>query len=180
MGSSKHRPSYRCLRYPMPTHLQHPQSLSQDAAFIPDPAHPFIPPAFQRLRADRALTRRPFPQKKPRILHFIGALGAGGAERQLVNLVIGLADRHFDVRVLSMEPIINHNAFHLPALQNRGIHTAVVQRGADPAYSALRSIPHIDALIAQLPNWLKPWPLEIACALMADPPDILHIWLDFT
>ena len=147
--------------------------------FVADPQHPFVPPAFQRLRANRALSRRPM-RSKPKIVHLIGALGSGGAERQLVNLVTALGKRGLDVSVLSMEPLIGPSAFRLPALQQNNIPARAVQRGIDPGYSALAVVPHIGDLIAQLPNWLKPWPLEIARELATDPPDILHIWLDFT
>jgi glycosyltransferase involved in cell wall biosynthesis len=159
--------------------LNDPTAAAGPDAFVADPSHPFIPLAFQRLRERRAATRRP-SRKNPRIVHYTGSLGSGGAERQLVNLVTALSERHFDVSVLSMEPLVGLAAFRLPAIAQRNILARAIERDADPTFSALRAIPYIGELVAQLPNWLKPWPFETARALADDPPDILHIWLDYT
>lgn len=146
--------------------------------FVPDPAHRFIPTPFQKLAADRARTRRPM-KSPPKITHLIGALGNGGAERQLINLVTALADRQMDVNVLTLEEIAGPHAFHLPALSARNIPARAIDRTADPI-DTLRHIPNLDNLLAALPAWLRPWPFQVAQTLAADPPDILHLWLDFT
>ena len=147
--------------------------------FVPDPAHPYVPPAFQRLRANRLATRRPM-RKEPRIVHYIGSLSAGGAERQLVNLITALSDRRLDVTLLGMEPFVGPKGFRLPAIEQHNIPFGCVEVGGDPGFSSLGGIPHLGELLAQVPNWLKPWPFEIARTLVVNPPDILHIWLDYT
>lgn len=162
------------LQIPMPL----PALRSADP-FAADPAHPFIPREFQRLAAGRAKNRRPVKRKNPKIVHLIGALGAGGAERQLVTLVTALKDRRQDVSVLTLEPLEANNAFRLPALTAHHVPAAAIDRSSDPALT-LGHLPHIADLLRELPNWLKPWPFQIAQTLAADPPDILHIWLDFT
>jgi len=159
--------------------IEHSRAGCQADEFAPDPRHPFIPSEFQRLAANRLLTRRSSTRRNPKITHLIGALGGGGAERQLVNLVTALAARNFDVSVLTLEPLEGPCAFRLPALQASAVPAYAIDRISDPA-SSLKSLPHIEALIARLPNWLKPWPFQIAQTLAADPPDLLHIWLDFT
>jgi glycosyltransferase involved in cell wall biosynthesis len=148
--------------------------------FESDPAHPFIPPAFQRLRARRANNRRAM-RSKPRILQLIGSLGGGGSERQLSNLVVQLTAKGHDVRVLSLEPLVGQHAFYLPLLKNYGVPVRSLRRCPEPELKLrLSDIADGQALHAELPNWLRPWSLEVLLELLADPPDILHAWLDFT
>ena len=52
-----------------------------------------------------------------RILCFIDSLGAGGAQRQLVNLAIGLKKRDYIVSFL----VYHVDDFYLPILQENGI-----------------------------------------------------------
>ena len=54
-----------------------------------------------------------------RILCFIDSLGAGGAQRQLVNLAIGLKKRDYIVSFL----VYHVDDFYLPILQENGIVT---------------------------------------------------------
>jgi glycosyltransferase involved in cell wall biosynthesis len=148
------------------------------APLAPDPAHPFIPTEFRTLAAERLMRRRP-ARKRSKIVHLIGSLGSGGAERQLVNFVSALAGRGQDVSILTMERLEGASAFLAPLLKDRNVGVRAVDCGKDPEFRSLWNLPRGRELIAQLPNWLKPWPLEIARELAQDPPDVLHIWLDF-
>jgi glycosyltransferase involved in cell wall biosynthesis len=110
-----------------------------------------------------------------RIVQYLGALYPGGAERQLCNLAAGLRQRGHQVRVLVKD--------NLKA--ERGHYAALLKRQRMPLRQAsaaglttrmAESLPW--QLLAAVPPTVRQAVINLAVELAADPPDVLHCWLD--
>ena len=116
-----------------------------------------------------------------RVVHCIGSLGPGGAERQLCNVAVESARRGWNVKVLTTSDLVGANAHYLPLLEQGG----VIARRAGSAFhptlreTVLRASEHLLQL-PELPAFLLPHALDFSVELLADPPDIVHAWLDLT
>jgi len=144
------------------------------------PAAPTGPGLWHReIRADnQALcTATDRPNGRPlRIMHYIGSLSAGGAERQLCNLAIGQKKAGHDVRVRTTYETTDHLAHYSPLLTDANID---VHRAGDvePDFGPQSESFRWD-LLSAVPADLNPFIASLARELIADPPDILHCWLD--
>jgi len=132
--------------------------------------HP-VPPSEAAWRATAAARAAPPCDDVRRIVLYIGSLSAGGAERQLCNLAIGLAERGLDVRVLTTLPLADDGAHYLPLLEEAGLEARPARVG--PGLPRVRA----DLLLA-LPDHLRGPVAALAAELAEDPPDLLHCWLD--
>ena len=117
-----------------------------------------------------------------KIIHYIGSLGAGGAERQLCNLVIDGARRGRSAAILTAGDLEGSNDYFLPLLQRAGIPV----RHAGSRFSPLlrevlsRAEDADGNPLPALPDFLLPHTTALFGELLLDPPDILHGWLDLT
>jgi len=114
------------------------------------------------------------------VLLYIGQLNSGGAERQLCNLALALRRRGDRVRVLTTYPLSDENAHYLHLLREGGVPTSVaglVERRGVAA--RLRALDLGQGLIGALPEVLRHPVLDLCGELLADPPDVLHCWLDY-
>jgi glycosyltransferase involved in cell wall biosynthesis len=128
------------------------------------------------LASEKRRVRIGGPADEPlKIVHYIGGLHPGGAERQLCNLAIGQHNAGIDVRVLTTGPK-EHDDLQYSGLLSAGdvpicqacrhvVDPAVV--GAVP-WQLLRSVPHE----------IQDGVVNLVYELLAHPPDILHGWLD--
>lgn len=122
-------------------------------------------------------TRRRIPQDKPlRIVHYLGGLGPGGAERQLTYLARGARAAGHDVRVVTAFPLVGESAHHVETLERAGVPCRAVTptwregpavRGLPPALRR-RAEGHV--------AWTSIAPL--AEELHQLRPDVLHAWMD--
>ena len=116
---------------------------------------------------------RPYRNHRPLVLHVIGSLGAGGAERQLSLGVIETSRRSDTIEpvvaVQTLDPHRNRNFFE-PDLVNCGIR--IDQLGAAPI-TADRP-----ALYGALPKDLGRLARQIHDMILLHRPQILHLWLD--
>jgi len=110
-----------------------------------------------------------------RVVQYIGALGAGGAERQLCNLTIGLAARGYAVDVVTMyEPVgeLGHYRRLLAA------HGLPVRRASHADWDdAVRRRVDWNLILAAPPETRD----HVSCLvadLLVTRPDVLHCWLD--
>lgn len=125
----------------------------------------------------------PTPQREPgdpmKVVLHIGQLNSGGAERQLVNLAIALRRRGHVVRVLTTYPLSDENAHYLDLLEGQGVPVGTAGskpvEGVDAAFERVDLHPE---LIGALAEEIRGPVLDLAGELLADPPDILHCWLD--
>ncbi len=119
----------------------------------------------------------------PRIVHYIGSLGAGGAERQLAVLTTRLVAHGNEVQVLTAKHLEGDLGHFQGQIEHAGVavrcvangwsraHTArwIEQASADPTQAARRAISSHPAVSAIAP---------LAYRLALAPPDVFHAWLD--
>lgn len=125
---------------------------------------------------------RPRTGRQLDVLLYIGQLNSGGAERQCVNLATGLQRRGHRVRVLTTYPLSDENAHYCDHLRRAGVRFGVAGGGAQaapevgPALDALALDPEV---VGALPEVVRDPVLDLAGELLAEPPDVLHCWLDY-
>ncbi|MDC3378648.1 glycosyltransferase [Planctomycetota bacterium] len=129
---------------------------------------------------------RALPAQGPlRIVHLVGQLGAGGAERQLTYLAKASREVGCQVEVLTQLPLSGANSHYASELQAAGVPCSALSRRSphDP-------LPELrDAAGRPLPAHLvrtldmhagREALIPLVEHLLADPPDVLHCWLDDT
>ncbi len=116
----------------------------------------------------------------PKTMHCIGTLGAGGAERQLVNLMTELARRgHRKQTLLTIYPLEGDGAHYKHLLEDYPIdirlnNSPIREEGVE----LIRSNPQIVRLIRRLPANFHAWTLDLWVDISLIQPDIAHFWLD--
>jgi glycosyltransferase involved in cell wall biosynthesis len=117
----------------------------------------------------------------PRTLHGIGSLGAGGAERQLVNLLVNLAAQGHDQQtLLTMHPMTGDGAHYLPLLRDNPIDLRVTNEICPEGIELIRRNEDIVRLIRSMPPSFNSWTLDLWVDIALAKPDIAHFWLDHT
>lgn len=117
----------------------------------------------------------------PRVLHYIGGLIPGGAERQLCNFVAGAVRRGWDMRVLISNEMVGDYTHYADLLHR--VHVFPDSAGVrfSPTFlEAVRPIERSLEILTELPSFFLPWTVDLFGELVTDPPDILHAWLDHT
>lgn len=116
----------------------------------------------------------------PRTLHCIGSLGAGGAERQLVNLLIELERRgHHEQSLLTTNPLEGDHAHYVHLLQSHRVPVrATNQVISEEGVAHLRNNPDVVELLFQLPEDFNSWSIDLWVEMMIDKPQVAHLWLD--
>lgn len=119
---------------------------------------------------------------RPRVVHAIGSLGPGGAERQLAALVCGLQPRGREVHeVLTIAPLEGASAHYRARIEAASVAVAMAGSAPDPAILALlRDDPATRAALSAMPAVLRPLSIDLAGELLARRPDVVHAWLDQT
>ena len=143
---------------------------------------PSVPESLRRFAAERwidpQLERRPWP---PRVLHCIGSLDSGGAERQLCNLAAATAKRGWNVRVLTLQAMVGNYAHYAHLLERADVAPRPAGHDFAPRFeAAVAARPGLLELLRELPDYLLPYTIDITGELLVDPPDVMHAWLDHT
>lgn len=116
---------------------------------------------------------------RPKIVHLIGSLQPGGAERQLCNCVTGMHKLGYDVSVLLIYPPAKELGHYVEQLNAAGVPVRVVGQHFDPTFAAaIEKLPGGEAGLAKIPDAFRTFSVDILGELLANPPDILHAWLD--
>lgn len=114
-----------------------------------------------------------------RVVHLIGSLQPGGAERQLCNCVLGQHRLGMNVSVLLINPDIREHGHYSSILTQAGITVKVAGEQFDPLIEkTIKSQSRTDIALASIPTEFYPWSIDIFGELLLDPPDVLHSWLD--
>jgi glycosyltransferase involved in cell wall biosynthesis len=120
-------------------------------------------------------TTRPGTEPLLRVVQYTGGLYPGGAERQLCNLAGGLRRRGLEVRVLTAFDMSGERGHYGELVRRLGVScrqacaSALTRRAADELpWHLLRSTPPA----------LRHLLVSLISELAADPPDVLHCWLD--
>lgn len=111
-----------------------------------------------------------------RIVQYTGCLYSGGAERQLCNTAIGLHQRGHRCTVRTQHDLEGQHAHYLPLLSEVGIDAGRAGRGRIVDQAALSRVRW--DLVALAPDAIRSYVANLALELAADPPDVLHAWLD--
>tara|TARA_R110000868_G_scaffold10697_8_gene51973 strand:+ start:843 stop:2294 length:1452 start_codon:yes stop_codon:yes gene_type:complete len=116
----------------------------------------------------------------PKTVHCIGSLGAGGAERQLVNLMTTLHERgHNDQTLLTINPLHGDDAHYSDLLAS---HDIEIRTNNSPIREAgvelIRNNPETVDLLKHLPSSFNAWSLDLWVELSLLAPDVAHFWLD--
>ncbi len=110
------------------------------------------------------------------IMFMIGTLGPGGAERQFVLTIIGLAQRQFkSLRITAIHQREEWQRFFVPHLEEVGLKVTQLERDFSPGL-----MPHLDLInqfargaprhLAEASDYLR--------TLLLYKPAIAHFWLD--
>jgi mannose-1-phosphate guanylyltransferase/mannose-6-phosphate isomerase len=119
-----------------------------------------------------------------RVLLVNAGLAAGGAERQIVNTLIGLRDSGQCESVALLAEYIDHAPqldFFLHELEEHGIEVAQVQHSVTLADDGLSSLPpSIAELAADLPGSILEEILNLVEEFRTRRPSVIHAWQDST
>ncbi len=115
-----------------------------------------------------------------RVVHVIGSLSAGGAERQLVYLARETARRgDFDVRILTTNPIVGANAHYLPLAVEGGVSVETASGSLDPTTAQVARLDHdLAHRISALDPAYRQQVHELTLEFLRLEPDVVHTWLD--
>jgi glycosyltransferase involved in cell wall biosynthesis len=118
----------------------------------------------------------------PLLVALIGTLGPGGAERQLVNTLLGLKSRYvIDIEVIAMYLEEESQRFFLETLENAGIAVSRVNRSSGLEIPGGVSPEQAQGLQHAVRTHLHPDLDHVGAytsLLLARRPDIVHLWLD--
>jgi len=132
-------------------------------------------------RALRHMLRSVVPRKDfvpGRIIHVIGSLGPGGAERQALYTLSGLGREAFEsVQLLCYYLVASDNNFYLPAFITAGIPVRTIRRevgDGDPGNMPLS----VREIREALPKGFAPDIADLFWEFVNLRPEIVHAWLD--
>lgn len=136
-----------------------------------------------RFLEEALLIARSNPPRKAslqsRIVHLIGSLQPGGAERQLCNCVVGARRLGYEVTVLLLFKPTGEHDHYGEILAKEGVTVRVAGETFNPRFeSDLKKIPGGEASLASIPEEFCPFAIDVLGELLSDPPDIFHSWLD--
>lgn len=119
----------------------------------------------------------PAPRAAPRrLVHYLGGLGPGGAERQLTYVANGSRAAGHDVSVLSASPLVGAGAHYVHALAGAGVAATAVA----PTWrtgEAVRALPPtLRRSLERHIVWSMISPLVEELRRLR--PDVLHAWMD--
>lgn len=124
---------------------------------------------------------KPVPR---RFLLVNAGLAAGGAERQIVNTLIGLSDSRQCESVALLAEYIDHAPhldFFLHELEDHNIEVAQVQHAVSLADDGLSSLPpYIAEVMAGLPGGILEEILNLVEEFRIRRPSVVHAWQDST
>ncbi len=123
----------------------------------------------------------PGGEDKKKVVHYIGQLGPGGAERQLSNLVIYLRDHGIDSSVLTIS-LEGTDGHYYAYLHDHKVPVKVVQPcPLDDLRKKLPDNPQLNFTMLELiPDFLQWHILGLVNELLSLKPDVLHCWLDYS
>lgn len=132
----------------------------------------------------RHLARSAIPRQDfvpGRLVHIGGSLGPGGAERQILYTLKGLAQRPFESIQLLCSYMTatqkERHDFYVPAFKEAGIPVRTIRRDVGP--DDLDAMPAIlRAVAASLPNGLAADIANLYWEFIELRPEIVHSWLD--
>lgn len=120
------------------------------------------------------------PRSQPLVVHVIGSLAAGGAERQLLYVARESRRAHaIDARILTMLPLEGANAHYRDLADEDLVPVATAGHPTDPAtLQELNKHRRGTWLLARLHPAERAWSAELYAEFIRLRPDVVHLWLD--
>lgn len=126
---------------------------------------------------------KPLPEGRLRVVHLLGTLGPGGAERQLTYLAEGTIAAGHQVEVWITHSLEGSCGHYAPRMRELGVKVRRIERrrrvdlrpqGLDDLGLPTQTLRYLEEHVAA--DYLIP----LIQALVEESPDILHCWLDHT
>jgi len=121
-----------------------------------------------------------------RIVMVCGSLAPGGAERQVVNTLRGLAVEGYRERLLLLAHYLTpgrteHYDFYLPTLKQMGVEAREITRKERDWFSFTFGLPkRMNAALRHLPPHLMADVADLYREFLALKPSVVHAWLDWS
>jgi glycosyltransferase involved in cell wall biosynthesis len=121
-----------------------------------------------------------------RIVMVCGSLAPGGAERQLVNTLRGLAAKGYRERLLLLSHRLTpdqteQHDFYLPTLKQMGVEAREIARKERDWFSFTFGLPkRMNAVLRHLPPHLMADVADLYREFLALKPSVVHAWLDWS
>lgn len=134
------------------------------------------------LRARKSSESSGFQAIPRRVLLVNAGLAAGGAERQIVNTLIGLRDAGQCESVGLLAEYIDyaqHLDFFLPELETAGIEVSQVEHSVSLSdYGLFSAEPQVAELLVDIPSGLIEEILNLVAEFRSRKPEVVHAWQD--
>ena len=116
----------------------------------------------------------------PRVMHVIGSLAAGGAERQLVYLARESVRRGLaEATIVTTHPTTGAGGHYLPLAREGGVRVLHSGAEVDPEAShLLHRVRRTRHLLSLIPLGYRDWCVDLAGEFLRARPDVVHAWLD--
>jgi len=116
----------------------------------------------------------------PRVMHVIGSLAAGGAERQLVYLARESVRRGLaEASIVTTHPTTGAGGHYLPLALEGGVRVLHSGATVDPeAANLLHRARRTRHLLSLIPLSYRDWCVDLAGEFLRARPDVVHAWLD--
>ena len=115
------------------------------------------------------------------VVHYIGSLQAGGAERQLVYTLAGLRERGVSTGLVVSEGLKGGLGHYLPHVQKLGVEVRWAGERVDPAFARmLAEEPALREAFGRVPLYLRSRVTEAAAEFRLLQAAVVHCWLDHT
>jgi len=119
-------------------------------------------------------------EKSPqRIVHFIGSLSPGGAERQFCNCITKQKEMGFNVSALFLYTPKKDHGHYLNLLKSAKVPFKIAGEIFNPSFKKnISDKQALYKLARRVPAEFNPMCLDVLGELLADPPTVFHSWLD--
>lgn len=160
--------------------LQH--ALTPPAPAIPAPARQGPSARLLALIASQHANNLTPTRTRPRVIHVIGSLAAGGAERQLVYVARESQRRgNVEARILTTHATEHANGHYLPLAVAGGVTVENAGYNAtDADLAQFTAESNLHQLLADLPLAYRAWVADLAGEFIRLRPNVVHAWLDHT
>lgn len=135
-----------------------------------------VPGDLLRRRRDLGVARREPGARPLRVVHYVGGLGPGGAERQLTYVAAASRAAGHDVQVCTAVALEGDQGHYAAALRAAGVPVAALPSGRFLRGTRWGLPPDLARRLESHVAW--PMVAGLARALVQDRPDVLHCWLD--
>lgn len=152
-----------------------------DTAPVADPPTSASSADSEVMRLLKGLRLSEIPLERRGVVHYIGSLQAGGAERQVVYTLSGLAARRISTALVVSEGLKGNLGHYLPLVRSSGVPYRWAGERLDPRFEALlASHPKLWESFRSIPRFLRARVADAAGEFLVMRPQIVHCWLDHT